>query len=75
MLTQLFRDSEAAQCHLLTLIASTSIHSSVRSFYSPFTLIFSHRRLFLGSLPDYGMVPVVVTSPALFTTVVRFNLI
>jgi len=45
MLTQNFRDSEAAQCHLLPLIASTYIHSSVRSpaysFYAPFTLIFA----------------------------------
>ena len=72
MLTQLFRDSEAAQCHLLPLIASTLIHSSVRSFIRPFILFIihpylcSHGRLFLGSLPDYGMEPVMVTGPALF---------
>jgi hypothetical protein len=71
MLTQLFRDSEAAQCHLLPLIASTSIHSSVR-IIRPFILFVIHPylcspgRLFLGSLPDYGMVPVIVTGPALF---------
>jgi hypothetical protein len=29
----------------------------------------THERLFLGSLPDYGMVPVMVTGPALFSLV------
>lgn len=32
ILTQLFGDSEAAQCYLLALTVSTYIHSSVHSF-------------------------------------------
>ena len=72
MLTQFFRDSEAAQCYLLALIASTFIHPFrvIRPFinfihHSPLSSR-PYGRLFLGSLPDYGMAPVIVTGPALF---------
>lgn len=72
MLTQLFRDSEAAQCYLLALIASTfdihpvhsSVHSLISSIIHPY--LRSYGRLFLGSFPDYGMASVIVTGPALF---------
>ena len=67
MLTQLFRDSEAAQCDF------TSPHRS-DTFINPYvhpSIHFIHNspqsfgRLFLGSLPHYGMVPI-ITGAALF---------
>lgn len=67
MLTQLFRDSEAAQCdftspHRSDTFINPYVHPSIHFIYNSPQ---SFGRLFLGSLPHYGMVPI-ITGAALF---------